>query len=171
MIAAWQKAKGRAATGYLSADTQRTLLQDAAAAVARFDDEQHKAVQGAAQNQAAANPAMGGAAQCEGTFSAQWCRGAFQGYPPSCWNVPMTIRNGAISGQWTSPGANEPQTFYGRIAPDATVTLTYNGIGAQTYVGRHFSVAMAGSVAGGALTASGRAGQNGRDFSVKVQCR
>jgi hypothetical protein len=83
----------------------------------------------------------------------------------------MTVRNSAISGQWTSTGASEPQTFSGRIAPDGTVSLTYNGIGAQTYTGRHFMVVMAGSVAGGMLSASGRAGENGRDFSVRVQCK
>ena len=83
----------------------------------------------------------------------------------------MTIRNGAISGQWTSPGATEAQSFAGRVLPDGTVSITYNGIGAQTYVGRHFQVAMAGTVKDGVLVASGRAGQNGRDFSVRVQCR
>ncbi len=27
------------------------------------------------------------ATPCEGTYSAQWCRGAYQGFPSSCWNV------------------------------------------------------------------------------------
>jgi peptidoglycan hydrolase-like protein with peptidoglycan-binding domain len=171
MIAAWQKMKGRATTGYLSADAQRELLQDAAAAVARYDDEQRKAASAAAPNQAATSSPASGSSQCEGTFSSQWCRGAYQGFPSSCWNVPMTVRNGAISGQWVAPGASEVQSFSGLIAPDGTVSVTYNGIGAQTYVGRRFTVAMAGSVAGGVLTASGRPGENGRAFSVRVQCK
>jgi len=175
MIAAWQKKNGRAATGYVSADTQRELLRDAAANLARYDDEQKKTAE--TQNQAAAAgaapgpAAKGGSGQCEGSTSSQWCRGAFQGFPSSCWNVPMTIRNGAISGSWTSPGASEAQTFSGRIGPGGEVSITYNGIGAQIYVNQQFTAALSGTVAGGVLTASGRAGTNGREFSVRVQCR
>ena len=83
----------------------------------------------------------------------------------------MTIRNGAISGQWTSQGATEPQTFNGQVAADGTVNITYNGIGQQTYSGQHFSVPMTGSVTGGVLAVKGRPSANGRDFSVRVQCR
>jgi peptidoglycan hydrolase-like protein with peptidoglycan-binding domain len=175
MIAAWQKKNGRAATGYVSADTQRDLLRDAQPNLARYDDEQKKAAE--TQNQAAAAgaapgpAAKGGSGPCEGSTSSQWCRGAFQGFPSSCWNVPMTIRNGAISGSWTSPGASEAQTFSGRIGPGGEVSITYNGIGAQTYVNQHFTAALSGTVAGGVLTANGRAGTNGREFSVRVQCR
>ena len=42
MIAAWQKKAGRAATGYLSADSQAALLREAAPALARHDEEQRK---------------------------------------------------------------------------------------------------------------------------------
>jgi peptidoglycan hydrolase-like protein with peptidoglycan-binding domain len=168
MLAAWQKSKGLPATGYVSAETQRALLQDAAAAVARFDDEQRKAAPATPQSQTAA---AAGASRCEGSFSSQWCRGAFQGFPPSCWNVPMSIRNGAISGQWTSPGATEAQSFTGRVASDGSVNIVYNGIGAQTFVGRHFQATLVGSVTDGVLVASGHAGENGRNFSVRVQCR
>ena len=83
----------------------------------------------------------------------------------------MTIRNGTISGSWTSPRTTEVQTFSGRIGPAGEVSLTYNGIGTQTYVNQHFTAALAGTVAGGVLTASGRASANGREFSVRVQCR
>ena len=176
MIAAWQKKNGRAATGYISAETQRDLLRDAQPALARYDDEQKKAAD--TQNQAAAAgaaqggpAAKGGAGQCDGSYSSQWCRAAFQGFPPSCWNVPMTIRNGAISGSWTSPRTTEVQTFNGRIGPAGEVSITYNGIGTQTYVNQHFTAPLSGTVAGGVLTASGRASANGREFSVRVQCR
>jgi peptidoglycan hydrolase-like protein with peptidoglycan-binding domain len=176
MIAAWQKKNGRAATGYVSAETQRDLLRDAQPALARYDDEQKKAAD--TQNQAAAAgaaqggpAAKGGAGQCDGSYSSQWCRAAFQGFPPSCWNVPMTIRNGAISGSWTSPRTTEVQTFNGRIGPAGEVSITYNGIGTQTYVNQHFTAPLSGTVAGGVLTASGRASANGREFSVRVQCR
>lgn len=118
-----------------------------------------------------ATSSLAGAAQCDGTFRSQWCRGAFQGFPESCWYVPMTIRDGAISGQWTSPGAAEPQTANGQVAPDGTVNILYNGIGTQTYVGRHFSVTLTGSVTSNVLNAKGRAGTNGRDFFVRIQCR
>jgi peptidoglycan hydrolase-like protein with peptidoglycan-binding domain len=174
MITAWQKKNGRPATGFVSADTQRDLLRDAAPALARYDDEQKKAAD--SQNQvAAATPATrgttGGTGQCDGVYSAQWCRGEFQGFPRSCWNAAMTIRNGAISGAWTSPGASEAQTFNGQVGPGGEVSITYNGIGQQTYVNRHFTAMLAGSVSGGVLTANGRAGTNGREFTVRVQCR
>ena len=176
MLAAWQKKNGRAATGYVSAETQRDLLRDAQPALARYDEEQKKAAD--AQNQAAAAgaaqggpAAKGGSGQCDGSYSSQWCRAAFQGFPPSCWNVPMTIRNGAISGSWTSPRTAEEQSFNGRIGPAGEVSITYNGIGTQTYVNQHFTAALSGTVAGGVLTASGRASANGREFSVRVQCR
>jgi serine/threonine protein kinase len=173
MIAAWQKKNGRPATGYVSAQAQRELLREAQPALARYDDEQKKASE--TQNQAAASAtpglaAKGGSGPCEGSYSLQWCRGAFQGFPSSCWNVPMTIRNGVISGSWISSGATEPQTFSGRIAPGGEVNITYNGIGQQTYVNQHFTVALSGTVAGGVLTASGRSGANGREFSVRAQC-
>jgi peptidoglycan hydrolase-like protein with peptidoglycan-binding domain len=175
MIAAWQKKNGRAATGYVSAETQRELLRDAQPALARYGEEQKKAAETRNQASAASTApglaAKGGSEQCEGSISSQWCRGAFQGFPSSCWNVPMTIRNGAISGSWTPPGDTEAQTFSGRIGPGGEVSITYNGIGRQTYVNQHFTAALSGTVASGVLTASGRAGANGRDFSVRAQCR
>ena len=61
MIAAWQKKNGRAATGFISAETQRDLLREAQPALARYDDEQKKAAD--PQNQAAAAGAAPGATQ------------------------------------------------------------------------------------------------------------
>ena len=172
MIAAWQKKNGRAATGYVSAETQAALLRDAQPALARYDEEQKKLAD--TQNQAAAAgaraglAAKGGSGQCDGSYSSQWCRGAFQGFPPSCWNVPMTITNGAISGSWTSPGATEAQTFSGRIDAGGEV---------QHHLQRHRTTdvhrpALHGAddrkMAGGVITAGGRPGSNGRDFTVTV---
>jgi hypothetical protein len=77
----------------------------------------------------------------------------------------------AISGNWTPPGSSEPQTFTGRINAGGEVELTYNGIGQQTYTNQHFTVQMTGRMAEGIITAGGRAGSNGRDFTVRVQCR
>jgi peptidoglycan hydrolase-like protein with peptidoglycan-binding domain len=171
MISSWQKKSGRAATGYMSADTQTALLREAAPALARYDEEQKKLAethQAPSQEQASSAKGSG---QCEGIYSGEWCRGAFQGFPPSCWHVPMTVRNGAISGSWTSPGASEPQTFTGRINAGGEVQLTYNGIGQQTYTNQHFTVQMTGRMAEGIITAGGRAGSNGRDFTVRLQCR
>jgi serine/threonine protein kinase len=173
MIASWQKKSGRAATGYVSADTQTALLREAAPALARYDEEQKKLAethQAPAASQEQASSAKG-SGQCEGIYSGEWCRGAFQGFPPSCWHVPMTVRKGAISGSWTSPGASEPQTFTGRINAGGEVQLTYNGIGQQTYTNQHFTVQMTGRMAEGIITAGGRAGSNGRDFTVRLQCR
>jgi peptidoglycan hydrolase-like protein with peptidoglycan-binding domain len=173
MIASWQKKSGRAATGYMSADTQTALLREAAPALARYDEEQKKLTEThqapvASQEQTSS---VKGSGQCEGIYSGEWCRGAFLGFPPSCWHVPMTVRNGALSGSWTSPGASEPQTFTGRINAGGEVQLTYNGIGQQTYTNQHFTVQMTGRMAEGVITAGGRAGPNGRDFTVRLQCR
>ena len=166
MIAAWQKKTGRAATGYLTADAQAALLRDAGPAVARWDEEQRTL---AARPAAPAPPARSGAS-CDGTFTARWCRGAYQGFPPSCWNAPATIVNGAISGGWTSSGSSQRQTFDGRIDGSGGVQITYNGVGAQTHVNLPFVVLMTGTVSDRVLKAAGRAGSAGRDFTMTIQC-
>ena len=83
----------------------------------------------------------------------------------------MSIRNGTISGSWTSRGSTEANSFNGSIDSGGEVLITYHGIGQQTHVNQHFTVAMTGRVADGVLTAAGRPGPNGRDFSIRVQCR
>jgi serine/threonine protein kinase/peptidoglycan hydrolase-like protein with peptidoglycan-binding domain len=168
MIAAWQRKTGRAATGYLGADAQHELLRDAAAAA---PPPAQAAVPAAAAPSVASAAPKAGSASCEGSFSAQWCRGAYQNFPSSCWNVPTTIHNGTISGTWVSRGKTEAQTFSGSISPAGEVQIVYQGVGTQTYVDQHFTVGMVGRVADGVITAAGRAGQNGRDFSVRIQCR
>ena len=130
MIAAWQKKAGGAATGYLTAELQAALLREAAPLLARQEEEQRRL--SAAQLQAAV-PAKS-AASCEGTHTAQWCRGAYQGFPPSCWNAGTTIRNGMISGGWTSAGSSDRQTFAGNIDAGGGVQITFNGIGQQTHI-------------------------------------
>ena len=165
MIAAWQKKVGRAATGYLTADAQAALLRDAGPAVARWDEEQRSL----AARPAPSAPAKS-AASCDGTFTARWCRAAYQGFPPSCWNSPATIANGAISGGWTSSGSSQRQTFDGRIDGSGGVQLTYNGIGAQTHVNLPFVVLMTGTVSDRVLKVAGRAGSAGRDFTMTIQC-
>lgn len=83
----------------------------------------------------------------------------------------MTIRNGDISDGWPHQSdRTQRNVVTGRIDPAGTVTLTYAGIGQQTYVDQHFTAAMTGKVADGALSASGHSGTNGRNFSVRVQC-
>jgi hypothetical protein len=165
-----------------AAQIEAAKVEAAKAEAAKIEAAKAEAAKAEAQKKApppAAAPAPAqvaassatGANQCDGTFRAQWCRGAFQGFPQSCWSSPATIRNGVISGQWTSQGATEPQTFNGTVAANGTVSLVYNGIGQQTYTGQHFSVSMTGSVAGGVLNAKGRSGANGRDFSVTIQCK
>jgi peptidoglycan hydrolase-like protein with peptidoglycan-binding domain len=163
MIAAWQKNNGRAATGYVSADTQAALLREAAPALARYDEEQKRA---------AASAGGRGGGQCEGTWRSQWCRGAYQGFPPNCWNATMTVRNGEISDGWTSMAdRTQRNNVTGRIDASGNVTITYDGIGAQTHVNQRFTAYMSGRVVDGILTAAGRAGSAGREFSVRAQCR
>ena len=164
MIAAWQRKAGRAATGYLAADTQAALLREAGPALARHDEEQ--------RNLAARPPAAPAraAASCDGTFTARWCRSAYQGFPPSCWNAQATIVNGAISGGWTSPGSSQRQTFNGRIESSGGVQLTFNGVGTQTHVNLPFTALMTGTLSDRVLTAVGRAGSSGRDLTMTIQC-
>ena len=169
MIAAWQKKTGRAATGYLSADSQTALLREAAPALARHDEEQRKLAAAAVQPQPAAPAKV--ARPCEGTYRVEWCRAAYQGFPPGCWNANATISNGVISGGWTSQGSTDRQTFSGSIDAGGDVRVTYNGVGQQTHVNRTFTVYMTGRVEGNVLRIAGRAGPNGRDFSATIQCR
>ena len=186
MIAAWQKKTGRAATGYLTHDQQTTLLRDAAPALARYDEEQKKlalapaapavappaapAAPAAASPPAAAPAASGG--QCEGTYRSQWCRAAYQGFPPSCWYASMVVRNGEVSDSWVSQAdASKRNVVSGRIDAAGHVSLTFEGVGQQTHVNQRFVAQMSGRVVNGLLTASGRAGVGGRDFSVTVRCR
>jgi serine/threonine protein kinase/peptidoglycan hydrolase-like protein with peptidoglycan-binding domain len=168
MIAAWQKKVGRAATGYLSADSQAALLREAAPALARHDEEQRKLAAAVRPQQAV--PAKV-ATPCEGTYRVEWCRAAYQGFPPGCWNANATISNGVISGGWTSQGSTDRQTFSGSIDAGGDVRVTYNGVGQQTHVNRTFTVYMTGRVEGNVLRIAGRAGPNGRDFSATIQCR
>jgi hypothetical protein len=116
-------------------------------------------------------PAAKGGGSCDGTFNAQWCRGAYQNFPADCWNVPTTIQGGSISGSWARRGRSEMQSFNGSISPAGEVQIIYRGVGTQTHVDQHFNMTMIGRVADGVLTAAGRAGQNGRDFSVRIVCR
>lgn len=186
MIAAWQKKAGQAATGYLTHDQQATLQGEAATALARYDEEQKKLALAAAApavvplasgpaappaSPSAAAPAASGR-QCEGTYRSQWCRAAYQGFPPSCWYASMTIRNGEISDGWVSQAdATKRNVVSGRIDAAGNVFLTYEGIGQQTHVNQRFVAQMSGRVANGLLTAAGRGGTSGRDFNVTVRCR
>jgi serine/threonine protein kinase/peptidoglycan hydrolase-like protein with peptidoglycan-binding domain len=179
MIAAWQRKAGRAATGYLSAEQQAALLREAAPALTRQEDEQRKqaAAQPQPQPQPQPKPQPQAAApakvvmSCDGNHRAQWCRGAYQGFPPSCWNANTTITNGVISGSWTSQATAEVQSFSGNIDAGGNVHVTYNGIGTQTNVNRRFTALLTGRVEGNVLTFSGKAGPNGREFSATIQCR
>ncbi len=85
----------------------------------------------------------------------------------------MTIRNGNISDGWPAPVGDRSQrnTVTGTVDPRGNVVLNFDGVGQQTHVGRRFMARMTGSVANGVLTAAGRGGTIGRDFTVRVECR
>jgi peptidoglycan hydrolase-like protein with peptidoglycan-binding domain len=170
MIAAWQKKAGRAATGYVSVESQAALLREAAPALARQGEEQRRAAD-AQPPQAAGAAKATVATPCQGNYTARFCRAAYQGFPPSCWNAATTISNGVISGGWTSQASSERQTFNGTIDSGGNVQVTYNGVGQQTHVNQRFTAHMTGRVEGNVLSFAGRAGANGRDFSATIQCR
>jgi peptidoglycan hydrolase-like protein with peptidoglycan-binding domain len=172
MIAAWQKTSGRAATGFLTQDQQSALLREAAPALTRYDEEQRKQVAQAPSPTQAAAPSAGSSRQCEGTFRSQWCRGAYQGFPPNCWNASMTIRNGEVSDSWVSQSdRTQRNVVTGTIDANGNVSLTFHGIGQQTHVNQRFTAILSGRVANGVLTAAGKPGAAGREFSVTVSCR
>lgn len=187
MIAAWQKKAGQAATGYFTHDQQATLQREAATALARYDEEQKKLALAAAvpavappasgpsapsaSPSAAAAPAASGG-QCEGTYRSQWCRAAYQGFPPSCWYASMTVRNGEVSDSWGGQSdATRRNVVRGRIDAAGNVSLTLDGIGQQTHVNQRFVAQLYGKITNGLLTAAGRAGASGREFNVTVRCR
>jgi hypothetical protein len=61
LIAAWQKARNHPATGFLTGSQYQALLQEAAPAISKFDDEQKKIEeerQKAATGKASVNPAI-----------------------------------------------------------------------------------------------------------------
>ena len=109
---------------------------------------------------------------CEGSYRAQWCRSAYQGFPANCWDSTMSIRNRAIADGW-SPSADPSRTnvVTGRIEENGSVSLTYVGYGQQTHVNQRFTALMSGRIENGVLRATGRAGAAGREFTVMVVCR
>ncbi len=193
VIAGWQKKTGRAATGFLTAEQQAALQRDAAPALARWDEDQKKLAQAtpaappptppaptvttapaapaAPSAPRAAAPAAGGE-RCEGTFRSQWCRAAYQGFPSSCWGANMVIRNGEVSDGWPSQSdPSQKNVVQGRIDGAGNVLLRYDGVGQQTHTGQRFTAQLTGKVANGMLTASGKGGTSGREFTVTVRCR
>jgi hypothetical protein len=59
----------------------------------------------------------------------------------------------------------------GRIDAAGNVVLRYEGIGQQTHTGQRLVAQLTGKIANGVLTATGKAGTPGREFTVTVRCR
>jgi hypothetical protein len=179
MIAAWQRQSGFAATGFLKADQQAALLRTAASAIARFEDEQRREDQrredqrkGVDKTATTAPSSSASPGRCEGTFRSQWCRGAYQGFPANCWWSSMTITKGNISDSFgANPDPKLRNFVTGSVDAQGAVSILYSGVGSQTHIGQRFVAPMRGAVANGVLTANGRGGENGRDFTVRVECR
>ncbi|MBS0522554.1 MAG: protein kinase [Proteobacteria bacterium] len=177
MIAGWQRKTGRVASGYLTAEAQRELLRESTPPPPAPPPPSASPAASAPSAQAmvapppSRPPGAKGGASCDGTFSAQWCRGAYKSFPADCWKVPTTIQNGSITGSWIPRGRSEMQSFSGSISPAGEVEIVYRGVGTQTHTDQHFTLAMIGRVADGILSASGRTGHNGRDFSIRIMCR
>lgn len=84
----------------------------------------------------------------------------------------MTVRNGEVSDGWTSQAdPTMRNVVQGRIDGAGNVVLRYDGVGQQTHTGQRFTAHIVGKVANGVLTASGKGGTSGREFSVTVRCR
>lgn len=184
MIAAWQAKTGRAATGYLTRDQHSALQNDAAPALARYDEGQKQLAQApsvVAPPEAStprtvqpAPPAPQATSQtkCEGSFRSQWCRAAYQGFPGNCWSSTMTVLNGVISDGWTSQSdSSRRNVAAGRVDANGIVSLTLDVIGQQTHINQRFTALMSGKVENGVLRAAGQVGSAGRGFTVTVSCR
>ncbi|WIM12678.1 serine/threonine-protein kinase [Enhydrobacter sp.] len=109
MIAAWQKHRNDAPTGFLTAVQKAALLKDGAAAVAAFDDKQKKAAETAKED----NPFDG---QYVGTAAIS------TGDHP----VSVRIAAGKGSGRWKVDGCGTA-SFTLSIAPDGAAALDVNG--------------------------------------------
>jgi hypothetical protein len=155
MLAAWQKARNFAATGFLTSPENQALLKEASSAVSRFDDDQKrtddakkKADDEKAKAEAAAKaappaapvPSAPAAPAPQQTAAAPAARsgpdGVWQGImhctPSKIGNdfsisLLMTIANG--SGTWMRGGTSETGTH--------SVSLTVNG--SQVHVARVFT--------------------------------
>ena len=84
----------------------------------------------------------------------------------------MVIRNGEVSDGWPSQSdPSQKNVVQGRIDGAGNVLLRYDGVGQQTHTGQRFTAQLTGKVANGMLTASGKGGTSGREFTVTVRCR
>jgi hypothetical protein len=149
MIAAWQKSRAVAETGYLTATDLAALRRQAAPALARHEEEQKKAEDAkrkAAEEKAKADAARSApttpprppdAAPRPATTAANRFDGAWRGTfgcdatntkQAFSYGLTASIKGGVLT--WQTGRAGEPgsQTATGHVAADNTVVINVEGI-------------------------------------------
>jgi serine/threonine protein kinase/peptidoglycan hydrolase-like protein with peptidoglycan-binding domain len=113
VIAAWQKGRNEAATGFLTAPQKAALFKDGAAAIAAFDDQQKKAAEAAKVN----NPYDGSYVGIASVSSG---------------DQPVSVRvvGGKGSGRWKVDGCGTA-SFTLSITPDGAVGLDLRSFSPQ----------------------------------------
>ncbi|MBV8393025.1 MAG: protein kinase [Alphaproteobacteria bacterium] len=125
MIAAWQKKRGDTGTGYITAEQNQALLRDAAAAIAKFDDEEKAKSAPPASPPAQAAPGIAVAPPKTGGVDGQW-HGSYHctaGTAGGAFTIPLQISivNGA--GGWLRPNAGPVTT--GNLGLSIRITGTH----------------------------------------------
>ncbi|SKA19997.1 Putative peptidoglycan binding domain-containing protein [Enhydrobacter aerosaccus] len=119
MIAAWQKSRGFAATGFLTGMQNQTLLRDASPAIAKFDEDQKKADEATSRakvvpaSPSPAQPATAAAsasvaAGADGLWRGSMHCSANRGAGP--FNAGFEIRIAGGTGTWVRPGSGPGTT-------------------------------------------------------------
>jgi serine/threonine protein kinase/peptidoglycan hydrolase-like protein with peptidoglycan-binding domain len=129
MIAAWQKARGQPATGFVNGPQQQALLKEAIAAVAKYDaeqkkiEEEKKKVEEEAKVRAAAAAAAAAAVAAANPypFDGPWKRdrtAKCQSAPDNISFNGLTVRDGKFS--YTSVGEHHRETCSVQINPNGS---------------------------------------------------
>jgi len=123
MIAAWQKARNRPPTGYLDAGQRQALLNEATAAVAKYDeqkkaeDEAKAQTPGALPSSSPPSAAQPASAAYDGVYVGD---GRLMGGRPSL-AASLKVMDGRGSGTLTLPGC-DPGRFSVTVSPTGNVS-------------------------------------------------
>ena len=120
MIAAWQKARGQPATGFVDGPQQQALLKEATAAVAKYDSEQKKIEEEKKKVEEEAKVPAAAAANPY-PFDGPWKRdrtAKCQSAPDNISFNGLTVRDGKFS--YTSVGEHHRETCSVQINPNGS---------------------------------------------------
>ena len=125
VIAAWQRSKNYAATGFLTGAENQALLKEAASAIAKFDEDQRKAPDATTNPQAAAAGPKGSANAFDGDYS-----GAAN-FPNGGLATSVHVVGGRGTGTWAIIRCNSTASYNLSIAPDGAARMELHGLNGQ----------------------------------------